>query len=113
MTTIRIMTYQVQRCRGGDGRVDLARVARVIGDGAADIVALRKTAEEIRRREVDEALARLPALSESDRAVVDKLATRLVNRFLHGPTERLRSFPESTRVEIVQELLRGMGGTPR
>lgn len=80
---------------------------------AADIVALRKTAEEIRRREVDEALARLPALSESDRAVVDKLATRLVNRFLHGPTERLRSFPESTRVEIVQELLRGMGGTPR
>ena len=41
MTTIRIMTYQVQRCRGGDGRIDLARVARVIGDGAADIVALQ------------------------------------------------------------------------
>ena len=78
-----------------------------------DIVILRKTAEEIRRREVDEALSRLPALSESDRAVVDKLATRLVNRFLHGPTERLRSFPEATRLEIVQELLRGMGGTPR
>ena len=41
MTTIRIMTYHVQRCRGGDGRVDLARVVRVTGDGAADIVALQ------------------------------------------------------------------------
>jgi glutamyl-tRNA reductase len=92
--------------------------ARHLVDGlhpaaTADIAALRRTAEAIRRREVDEALSRLPALSDSDRAVVDKLATRLVNRFLHGPTERLRSFPEATRVEIVQELLRGMGGTPR
>ncbi len=78
----------------------------------ADIAALRRTAEAIRRREVDEALARLPTLSESDRAVVDKLATRLVNRFLHGPTKRLRSFPESARLEIVEEILRGMGGTP-
>lgn len=80
---------------------------------AADIAALRKTAEAIRRREVEEALSRLPALSDADRAVVDKLATRLVNRFLHGPTERLRAFPEAARVEIVQELLRGMGGAAR
>ncbi len=80
---------------------------------AADIALLRQAAEEVRRREVDEALSRLPDLDETDRAVVDKLATRLVNRFLHGPTERLRAFPEETRLEIVQELLRGMGGAAR
>lgn len=78
-----------------------------------DIAALRQAAEEIRRTEVQEALARLPTLSDSDRAVVDKLATRLVNRFLHGPTERLRSLPAGARAEIVQELLRGIGGNAR
>jgi len=94
--------------------VEAERLVAALQPGfAEDIAALRRTAEEIRRREVDEALSRLPGLSESDRAVVDKLATRLVNRFLHGPTERLRAFPEATRLEIVQELLRGMGGTPR
>lgn len=80
---------------------------------SAEIASLRKTAEEIRRREVEEALARLPGLSDADRAVVDKLAARLVNRFLHGPTELLRSSPEPVRTELVQELLRGIGGTAR
>ncbi len=78
---------------------------------SADITTLRRSAETIRRREVEAALARLPDLSDTDREVVDKLASRLVNRFLHGPTERLRAFPEETRAEIVEELLRGMGGT--
>lgn len=75
-----------------------------------EIAALRKTAEDLRRREVEEALARLPGLSEADRAVVDKLAARLVNRFLHGPTELLRHSPEPVRAELVQGLLRGIGG---
>ncbi len=80
---------------------------------AADIATLRRAVENLRRREVAEALARLPKLSDADRAVVDKLATRLVNRVLHGPTERLRSFPEETRAEILQEILRGVGGGTR
>ncbi len=79
----------------------------------AEIASLRRSAEEIRRREVEETLARLPGLTDADRAVVDKLATRLVNRFLHGPTEVLRASPEDVRAELVQELLRGMGGAPR
>ncbi len=78
-----------------------------------EIAALRRGAEEIRRREVEEALARLPALSDADRAVVDKLATRLVNRFLHGPTELLRSSQEGVRSELIQGLLRGIGGNAR
>ncbi len=78
-----------------------------------EIASLRKSAEEIRRREVEEALARLPGLTDADRAVVDKLATRLVNRLLHGPTELLRSSPEAVRAELVQGLLRGIGGETR
>ncbi len=78
-----------------------------------DVAALRRTAEAIRRTEVDEALGRLPALTEADRAVVDKLASRLVNRFLHGPTERLRHLPADERTEIVRELRRGLEGNAR
>src|SRR2546426_2487401 len=77
-----------------------------------DVAALRKTAEAVRRRELEEAFARLPDLSEEDRAIVDKLSMRLVNRFLHGPTERLRSLPEESRAEIVQEIVAGLQGGP-
>ena len=75
-----------------------------------DVAALRKTAEAVRRRELEEAFARLPDLSEEDRAIVDKLSMRLVNRFLHGPTERLRSLPEERRAEIVHEIVAGLQG---
>jgi endonuclease/exonuclease/phosphatase family metal-dependent hydrolase len=42
VTTIRIMTYNVQCCRGGDNQVDPERIVRVIGDAAPDIVALQE-----------------------------------------------------------------------
>ena len=95
-------------------RSEAARLEASLRPAATDgIASLRRSAEEIRRREVQEALARLPGLSESDRAVVDKLATRLVNRFLHGPTELLRSSQDDVRAELIEELLRGIGGTSR
>ena len=77
---------------------------------SVDVAALRKTAEAVRRRELTEAFARLPDLSEEDRAIVDKLSMRLVNRFLHGPTERLRSLPEDRRAKIVEEMVAGLQG---
>lgn len=40
-TTIRIMTYQVSRCRGGDGRIDPERIAAVIAEARPDIAALQ------------------------------------------------------------------------
>ncbi len=78
-----------------------------------DVADLRRAVETIRRTEVDAALERIPDLTDADRAVVDKLATRLVNRFLHGPTEHLRSLPEEERGERVRELLRGFGEAGR
>jgi len=44
MTTVRIMTYNIHRCRGGDDQVDPDRILRVIGEGAPDIVALQEIA---------------------------------------------------------------------
>ncbi|WP_374442405.1 endonuclease/exonuclease/phosphatase family protein [Stella sp.] len=38
----RILTYNVHRCRGGDGRLSPARVAAVIAEHAPDIVALQE-----------------------------------------------------------------------
>jgi len=45
MSTIRIMTYNVQGCRGGDGQVDPERITNVIAEGAPDIVALQEVEE--------------------------------------------------------------------
>ncbi len=42
MITTRIMTYNVQRCRGPDGRADVDRVLRTITEAAPDIVALQE-----------------------------------------------------------------------
>jgi endonuclease/exonuclease/phosphatase family metal-dependent hydrolase len=41
LNTIRIMTYQVDGCRGCDDRVSIDRILDVIAEGAPDIVALQ------------------------------------------------------------------------
>jgi endonuclease/exonuclease/phosphatase family metal-dependent hydrolase len=42
MTTARIMTYNIQHCRGNDGQVNPDRILNVIADTAPDIVALQE-----------------------------------------------------------------------
>jgi len=44
MNTARIMTYNIQFCRGADGEFNPARVANVIADCVPDLVALQETA---------------------------------------------------------------------
>ncbi|MDH3997642.1 MAG: hypothetical protein OET90_02280 [Desulfuromonadales bacterium] len=41
MATARVMTYNIQHCRGGDGQVNPDRVLNVIADAAPDIIALQ------------------------------------------------------------------------
>lgn len=41
MNSARIMTYNAQRCRGSDGRVDPDRTLTVIADAAPDVIALQ------------------------------------------------------------------------
>jgi glutamyl-tRNA reductase len=47
--------------------------------------------DRVRERELATALRQLDHLSASDRAVVERLSRSLMNKFLHGPTVRLRA----------------------
>jgi glutamyl-tRNA reductase len=60
------------------------QVARVIAD-------LRQKAEALAEAEIEQALQRLPGLSEHEQKVVTLLAHRIVNKLLHEPTVRLKS----------------------
>jgi glutamyl-tRNA reductase len=54
------------------------------------ITDLRQRAEALEAQELDKALRRLGNLSDQERAVVEVLAHRLVNKLLHEPTVRLK-----------------------
>lgn len=69
------------------------------------VAALRRAVEVLRTKEVEEALARLPSASEAERAVIDKLTSRLVNRLLHAPTRRLRELATGEREFLVRSFL--------
>jgi glutamyl-tRNA reductase len=85
-----------------DGRLaEIERVRRLIGEESAafmtwqrevrlspTIRALRAKAEEARRRELARAESRLAGLSESERAAVEAVTRRLVNKLLHEPVVR-------------------------
>ena len=51
---------------------------------------LKERADEIRQGELEWALPKLAGLSPDERAVVEQFSTRLVNKLLHTPTQRLR-----------------------
>jgi glutamyl-tRNA reductase len=51
---------------------------------------MRKNVEAIRQEEVANTLSRMPNLSDSQRATIEKMSERLINRFLHEPTLRLK-----------------------
>lgn len=55
------------------------------------IVALRSRTEDIKRREVDKVLARMPHLSSDDRAAVEALASAIVNKMVHGTMVTLKT----------------------
>lgn len=59
MTTIRIMTYFVRQCRGGDNLVDPDRIADVIAEGAPDIAALQDVGSEEAPRQLEYLAKRL------------------------------------------------------
>lgn len=48
-STLRVLSYNIHHGRGTDGAVDLARVARVIGESAADIAMLQEVDDRTAR----------------------------------------------------------------
>ena len=72
---------------------------------------LRKRAEAIRKEELENAFSRLPNLTHGQKLVVEKMTERLIRRFLHDPTIRIKQVSriegnEKARLyaEVVAEL---------
>jgi endonuclease/exonuclease/phosphatase family metal-dependent hydrolase len=66
--TFRVMSYNIQHGRGLDGVVDLARIASVIKEHAADIVALQEVdrgVERTQRRDLPAELAELTGMQSA------------------------------------------------
>jgi glutamyl-tRNA reductase len=79
----------------------------------AIVAAIRRWADVLRTKEIEEALVRLPNASETERTVLDRLAHRLVNAILHGPTRHLRTLQGEERRRVAAHLLdswRDLGG---
>jgi glutamyl-tRNA reductase len=55
------------------------------------VTQFRSRMDELRQREVAEALKRLSHLSPEDRQVVERLSHSMMNKFLHEPSVRLKS----------------------
>ncbi len=55
------------------------------------VAAIRAKAELVRQAELEKALKRLGGLSEKEIATVEALTSSIVNKMLHGPTNRLKS----------------------
>jgi len=66
--------------------------------------------ERMREREVTETMRRLSHLGPDDRAIVEQLSRSLMNKFLHGPTVRLRAAAANGRGLGVVDAVRYLFG---
>jgi glutamyl-tRNA reductase len=77
------------------------------------LTAMRARMDEVRAKELADALRHLPRLSEADRAVVEELSKSLMNKFLHEPTVRLRAAASNGRGLGVVDTVRYLFGLER
>lgn len=84
-----------------------------VATAATTIREFRSSAERIAAEEVSRTLGRLSTLSEKDREEVERLAERLVGKFLHPPTEALREASRNGRALEAVEWARKFFGLER
>jgi glutamyl-tRNA reductase len=70
------------------------------------IRALRDRMERVRASEVEEIMRRMPHLDPTDRERIERLTRALMNKFLHGPTEKLRHAAGNGRETEIAEAAR-------
>jgi glutamyl-tRNA reductase len=81
--------------------------ARVRLYNASDVLReLRKTAEDIREKELTRALRKMGSLSEHEKGVLDLLTERIVNKLLYEPTMRLKEHISNGDGETYESLVR-------
>ncbi|GCE49510.1 glutamyl-tRNA reductase [Thermosporothrix hazakensis] len=67
---------------------------------------LRGLVDQVRRLELERTLRQLPSLSEREIAAVQELTHRLVNKFLHMPTRRLKDAAADGQGHVYAEAMR-------
>jgi glutamyl-tRNA reductase len=88
---------------------------RAVRDQVPVLAQLRARAEQIRRAELERALANLSdPLSPDQAKVIEAMTSAIVNKMLHQPTARLRAVQagDSELADAAAELF-GLDGTPR
>jgi glutamyl-tRNA reductase len=73
--------------------------------GVMTITSLRRRAEQVRRQEIEEALRKLPSLTQQQREGVEALSRAIVNKLLHFPTVRLKA-NDGEYISAVEELFK-------
>lgn len=74
------------------------------------IASLRAWAEEIRRRELEKAEARLGRLTESERRTVEAMTAQIVNKLLHRPTVRMKEAAAAADGVVYADAVRHLFG---
>ena len=86
----------------------------VAGLAAVPVVTdLRSHMEEVRAREVNEAMKKLSHLSPADREAVEQLSRSMMNKFLHEPSVRLKTAAANGRGLGVVDAARYLFGLER
>jgi glutamyl-tRNA reductase len=86
----------------------------VAGLAAVPVLAeMRARMEDLRARELADTLRRLQHLPEAERAAVEELSRKLMNKFLHEPTVRLRAAAANGRGLGVVDTARYLFGLER
>ncbi|MBM3678163.1 MAG: glutamyl-tRNA reductase [Actinobacteria bacterium] len=104
-------------------RVEATRAERIVAEEAdrfrewqaslavvPAIASLRARAEEIRRRELEKAHARLERLSEGDRQAIEAMTAQIVNKILHTPTVRMKEAAVTADGVVYAEVMRHLFG---
>ena len=74
------------------------------------VTAFRARMDELRERELANAMRRLRHLPDAERAVVEELSRSLMNKFLHDPTVRLRTATANGRGLGIVDAMRYLFG---
>lgn len=106
-------------------RVEIPKVETIVAEESAafeawlreyhvfpTIAAIRETAEQIRRREVEKTLRRLPGLDDEAREKIQRMTMAMLQKLFHEPTVRLRAEARRGHAREYDEMVRHLFGLP-
>lgn len=81
-------------------------------DVVPTIIALRNSLEDIRKSELEKAVAELGALSENDRETLDSMTRAIVNKILHSPIKHLKKDSDKIEGDLFIDAVRRLFDLP-